>query len=253
METPPAPSSATQALIDRATAPRARRRRSEARRRLERLAVAYLRVSTKGQADLGHGLDAQRTQLLAFAEREGLNIVDWFEDRGISGSTLGRRPELLVALGLLASGKAGVLLAKDASRLARNMDDLTAILGAAEVDGWCVRTADGLVNTCTVQGRMLPHFLGIVAELERQFTRERTMAGLAAAREKGVRLGKRSRLPHEVRARILRERDAGATLQAIANSLTADSIPTGQGAPSWSPASVRAAYLSAAADGVPVA
>lgn len=240
-----APRTATASLIASATAPKARRRRVEARTKLNSTAVAYLRVSTQEQALSGLGLDAQRTEIERYAESHALKITEWFTDQGVSASTIGKRPQFLAALKAIDEGQAGVLLAKDASRLSRSMSDLAGLLQAATADGWCIRTADGLINTCDAQGQLLPHFLGVVADLERQFTSQRTRQALAAAKERGARLGKRSLLPAAVALRIVRERDAGGTWQSIADGLNASQVPTGQGGTEWRPSSVRAAYLSA--------
>lgn len=239
------PRTATASLIASATEPKARRRRSEARGKLRTLAVAYLRVSTEEQAASGLGLEAQRAEVERYAQQHGLSIVSWHLDEGLSAATMGKRPALLEALGAIDTGQAGVLLAKDASRLSRSLSDLAALLSAATSDGWCVRTADGLVDTCDPQGQLLPHFLGVVADLERQFTSQRTRQALAAAKARGTRLGKRSLLPTPVARRILAERDAGATWQAIADGLNAGGVATGQGGSTWRPSSVRAAYFGA--------
>jgi DNA invertase Pin-like site-specific DNA recombinase len=239
------PRTATASLIASATAPKARRRRVEARVKLETTAVGYLRVSTQEQALSGLGLEAQRSEVERYAEAHGLTVVEWFVDQGVSASTMGKRPQFLAALGAVDAGRAGVLLAKDASRLSRSMSDLAQLLKAATSDGWCIRTADGLVNTCDPQGQLLPHFLGVVADLERQFTSQRTRQALAAAKERGTKLGKRSQLPADVAARIVERRDGGWTWQAVADELNAAGVATGQGGSTWRPSSVRAAYLAA--------
>lgn len=208
-------------------------------------AVGYLRVSTEEQAASGLGLEAQRAELERFAEQHGLTVTSWHVDAGVSAATM-NRPALLEALGVIDAGRAGVLLAKDASRLSRSMSDLAALLKAATSDGWCVKTADSLVDTCDPQGQLLPHFLGIVADLERQFTSQRTRQALAAAKARGTRLGKQSALPAAVVERIVSQRGDGATWQAIADGLNADEVPTGQGGSTWRPSSVRAAYVAAA-------
>lgn len=245
--TAPGRSSATASLIAAATAPKARRRRSEARTRVAGLAVGYLRVSTEEQALSGLGLEAQRTEIQALAVRRGLTIVAWFTDAGISGATMGKRPEFLAALAALDRGEAGSLLAKDVTRLSRSSADLGALLAAASSDGWTVATADGLVDTSDPQGALLPLFLGIVGELERRFASIRTTQALAAARGRGTVLGKVSTLPEDIREGIVSARDRGSTWQAIASNLNACAIPTGQGGSTWRPSSVRAAYLAAVA------
>lgn len=215
--------------------------------KLQSKAVGYLRVSTEEQAASGLGLEAQRVEIERYAEQHGLTVTSWHVDEGLSAATMGKRPAFLRALEEIDAGKAGVLLAKDATRLSRSLADFAQLLSAASADGWCVRTADGYVDTCDSMGSLLPHFLGVVGELERQFTSQRTRQALAAAKARGTRLGKQSQLPSKVAARIVAERDAGATWQAVADRLNADGVQTGQGGALWRPSSVRAAYMAAAA------
>jgi len=67
-----------------------------------RTAVAgYVRVSTEQQADEGVSLDAQRTKLHAYAVAMDLDLVDVFEDAGLSAKSLAR-PGLQAALVLFA-------------------------------------------------------------------------------------------------------------------------------------------------------
>jgi DNA invertase Pin-like site-specific DNA recombinase len=69
---------------------------------------------------------------------------------------------------------------------------------------------------------------------------ERISAALRAKRRKGVKLGRKSTLPAKVVERISREREGGASLQAIADGLNRDGIRTGQGGKQWWPSTVRA-------------
>jgi DNA invertase Pin-like site-specific DNA recombinase len=93
------------------------------------------------------------------------------------------------------------------------------------------------------------HILAAVAEAEREVIGQRTSAALLAKRERGEHVGRRSSLPAEVVERIVREREAGATLQAIADQLNADGVPTGQKAGGrWYRSTVRAVLSSQAAD-----
>src|SRR4051812_17673555 len=98
MPSPQTPTSATANLIASATAPKARRRRSEARSKVAMLAIGYLRVSTDEQAASGLGLEAQRAEIEALAARRGVQVVEWYTDAGISGATMGKRPAFLSAL-----------------------------------------------------------------------------------------------------------------------------------------------------------
>lgn len=234
--------SATADLIDRATSPKPPKRRSEVRKRLEATAVAYVRVSTEEQASSGLGLEAQRAQIIAHAEANGLNIVEWFADEGISGATIGKRPAMLDALRALDAGRAGVLLGKDVSRLSRDKADLADLLRVATNDGWCLRTADGLVNTGDPQGALLLPLLSVVAELERVFISQRTSAAIRAKQARGEKWGRTTQLDPATRERIIAERAGGRTWEAISAGLNADHVSTVSGRP-WNRSAVRSASL----------
>jgi DNA invertase Pin-like site-specific DNA recombinase len=79
----------------------------------------------------------------------------------------------------------------------------------------------------------------------REFLSRRTKEGLERARQRGARLGRPSSLPADVVGRIVRQREAGRTLQAIADGLNADEVPTAQGGRQWYPSTVAAVLRSA--------
>lgn len=73
--------------------------------KIERIAC-YIRVSTQEQKLHGLSLDAQRDTLKRYAEAHGLNIIEWYEDEGISGRKLiRRRPALQRMLNDAKTGK----------------------------------------------------------------------------------------------------------------------------------------------------
>src|SRR3954469_11593790 len=89
------------------------------------VAVAYLRASTDEQR---LGPEAQRAAIEAWAAREGVSVVAWHVDAGISGgSDLADRPALVAALGALRAARAGVLVVAKRDRLARDVAVAAAI------------------------------------------------------------------------------------------------------------------------------
>ena len=86
-----------------------------------RSAVAYLRVSTDEQ----HlGPEAQRAAIVAWAAREGVNVVAWHTDAGVSGAAeIAKRPALLAALADLRAHRAGVLVEPDEAPPMGDPDD----------------------------------------------------------------------------------------------------------------------------------
>jgi DNA invertase Pin-like site-specific DNA recombinase len=219
---------ALMALVEEAEAPRRKRARKAPAR--VATAVAYLRVSTAEQVESGLGIEAQLAAVEAEAERRGLRLTATLVDEGVSGSVPPEdRGQLTEALALLDSGKAGVLLVAKVDRLSRSLADLMVLLKAAERAGWCVVSADGLLDSCSLQGRIMGMVLGVVAEIEREFIRSRTREAMAAKRSRGERVGRPIDTPVPVRRRLAKLRASGLTLQAVAETLNGEGVTTAQG------------------------
>ena len=98
-------------------------------------ALAYLRCSTREQADSRLGLDAQRAAVMVEAERRGWQLVDVLVDAGASGKSLAGRPALSDALSLLDRGHADALIVAKLDRLSRSVLDFAGVLARAERRG----------------------------------------------------------------------------------------------------------------------
>lgn len=151
-------------------------------------AVAYLRVSTQQQGASGLGLEAQRMALNAFALREKVNIVAWFtevESGKRVSDTLTKRPQLGAALKAARLLQGPVLVSK-LDRLSRDVHFISGLM------------AERVEFIVTELGRQADpfvlHLFAALAEKERQLISERTRAGLAAAKARGVKLGNPSPL-----------------------------------------------------------
>jgi DNA invertase Pin-like site-specific DNA recombinase len=201
--------------------------------------LAYLRVSTDEQRGSGAGLEAQRTAILAECQRRGWHLVDVIEDAGYSARDL-KRPGVQLALDLLKQGRADALIVAKLDRLSRSMLDFASIMVTAQKQQWGLIALDCAVDTTTPAGEAMAHVLATFAQFERRLISERTKDALAAKRAQGVRLGRPPRLPQRVVNRIIREREAGATLAAIANGLNNDGVTTAQQGKRWYPSTVRA-------------
>lgn len=145
-------------------------------------AVAYTRVSTQKQGRSGLGLEAQQAAIRAFAAQEGIEIAQWFGEveTGKGADALDRRPQLAAALNAGRAMRAPVVVAK-LDRLSRDVHFISGLMServefiVAELG----RQADPFVL----------HLYAALAEKERHLISERTKAGLAAARRRGVKLG----------------------------------------------------------------
>jgi len=176
---------------------------------MPRVAI-YARVSTQDQTT-----DPQLHALQQYAADRGLGVVDRYVDHGVSGSK-GRRPELDRLLADARRRRFDAVACVKLDRLARSVRHLTTLAAAFEALGVDLVVLDQGIDTSTPTGRLLFHVIGAIAELEGDLIRERTRAGLAAARRRGKRLGRPSVTDRRKRARIHRLRASGHTVKGIA-------------------------------------
>lgn len=98
------------------------------------------------------------------------------------------RPELAAALAYIRKGDSLVVWKLD--RLARSLPQLIETIAQLEVQGIGFRSLTEAIDTATAGGRLIFHIFGALAEFERAVIRERTIAGLRAARERGRKGGR---------------------------------------------------------------
>ena len=203
--------------------------------------LGYTRVSTAEQATSGLGLEAQERALRDTCSARGFELVEIVCDEGQSGKTL-ERPGLEQALRRIAAGEADGLVVAKLDRLSRSVIDFGLLLEwFGELDATLVALDLG-VDTSTPGGRLVANVFASVAEWERDTIAARTRDGLAALRAQGKSAGRPAVADRpELAERIRAMRDAGLTLQAIADTLTSEGIPTARGAARWQPSSVQAA------------
>lgn len=211
------------------------------------LALLYARVSTGRQADTGHSLDTQPAILTQAAQAAGYRIEVLTET---GSGRRASRPVLTDALERLKRGEAQALFAVDIDRLARSTQHLLEIANAAKRQGWrlVITSADG-IDTASPAGELALTVYAAAAQFESRMISERVKRQHESRRARGevwgVTAGCRSVLPGEVRQRIVREHEAGASLRMIAHGLIADGIPTARGGV-WAAATVRAILASPA-------
>jgi DNA invertase Pin-like site-specific DNA recombinase len=164
----------------------------------------YARVSTDGQS-----LASQDAQLHA------AGCAKIFAEK-VSGAKTDRA-QLGKLLKTLDRGD--VLIVTRLDRLARSTRDLLNILDTIAKAGAGFKSlADTWADTTTAHGRLMLTVLGGLAEFERELIKARTSEGRKRAKERGVHMGRPSKLtPHQRREAIAR-REAGETLVEIARS-----------------------------------
>lgn len=207
-------------------------------------AVAYLRVSGKGQVE-GDGFPRQRQAIAAFAKRHGFELLEEYRDEGVSGTReLDDRPGLARVLDRVAHNGVKVVLVERADRMARDLMVSEVILDQFRQAGARVLAADGtdLTNDDNPTAVMVRQILGAVAQFDKAMTVAKLRAARQRLRAKGQRVEGRKPYgthPNERalidRMQALRRKPAkGARLSyaAIAAQLNAEGHTTRYGS-SW--------------------
>lgn len=143
--------------------------------------IGYARVSTQDQSP------ALQTDALSAAGCEEV-----FQDKA-TGATR-ERPELTACIRSLRAGDTLVVWKLD--RLARSLKDLVEIVDDLQKRNVAFRSLTEAIDTTSTGGRMVFHIFGALAEFEHSLIRERTIAGLAAARARGRRGGRKPAMSH---------------------------------------------------------
>ncbi len=134
--------------------------------------IGYARVSTNEQ-----NLNLQRDAL----RKAGVTSKNIYTDK-ITG-TKAERPGLTAALSHLREGDTLVVWRLD--RLGRSLKHLIETVAALHVQGVAFQSITENIDTSNATGKLIFHIFGALAEFERNLIKERTLAGLSAARARG--------------------------------------------------------------------
>jgi site-specific DNA recombinase len=207
-----------------------------------RLAVAYLRVSTDEQ----HlGPEAQRAAIIAWATREGVTIVAWHTDAGVSGAAeIADRPALLTAIADLFVHRAGLFVVAKRDRLARDVMAAAMIERMTTDAGAQVASAAGEGTGGNDPSAVLMRTLvDAFAQYERGVIAARTKAALAVKSARGECVGTApygwtaddagvlvvNVAEQAVIARVRALHVSGLSIRAIVAALTAEGVRTRSG------------------------
>lgn len=141
--------------------------------------IGYARVSTDDQ-----NLDLQRDALT----QAGCNVI--YEE--IMSGKSANRPELCHCLKALRTGDTLIVWRLD--RIGRSLPDLVEIVSQLERESVGFESINEHIETTSATGKLIFHVFAALAEFERNLIRERTKAGLAAARARGRKGGRKPSL-----------------------------------------------------------
>jgi DNA invertase Pin-like site-specific DNA recombinase len=173
----------------------------------------YIRVSTENQKT-----DSQEQELRRYCRQRGWRELEFYVDR-ISGAKTSR-PELDRLMRDVRAGKVERLVVFKLDRLGRSLTHLALILDELNrLRVPLVASSQGIdTSEDSPAGRLQLGVLMAVAEFERGIIRERVNAGLAAARQRGVQLGRPATIARRI-GDVQRLKKQGLGLRAIARKL----------------------------------
>jgi DNA invertase Pin-like site-specific DNA recombinase len=193
--------------------------------------AVYVRVSTLDQEK---GIRSQEHAIERYLEGHSIENAKWYRDR-LSGKDI-NRPGFEKLQKAIFNGQVGTVIVWKLDRLSRSMRDGVRVLcDWIDKDVRVVSVSQQLDFSGTV-GKMIASVLFAVAEMERENPRENTKRGLALAKAKGVKLGRRSTINAEAVVRLMRDgmslaavgRRIGKTPQAIYVALRREGIDLSQ-------------------------
>lgn len=197
--------------------------------------VGYTRLS-KDNGCNGAGLAVQEQAIREACQQRNWQLAEIVQDRAATGGNV-RREGLIRALSLLNTGD--VLMVAKLDRLSRSVGDFADLTRQASREGWSVVVLDPAMDMTTPAGEAMANMLMTFAQFERRLIGQRIKEVLAVKRAEGVQLGRPRSIPDHIRERIVRERVDGSTLQAIADRLNADGVPTTKPDGRWIASTVR--------------
>jgi DNA invertase Pin-like site-specific DNA recombinase len=208
-----------------------------------------LRVPILGYASGPAAGDASRRELgrqtdmiVQDCERRALDLIEVVHEREPVNGKVWSRPGLAYALQRISNGEAAGLVVSELRRLTHSAAELGKVIEwLLHSNARFVAVAHGL-DTDNEDGRLAADLLVEVSRWESARLSERTRHGLQAARRNGRASGRPAVIDDpQLRQRIGQMRAQGMTLQAIADRLNAEGVPTVRGGAKWRHSSVQAA------------
>lgn len=179
--------------------------------------VSYYRVSTDKQGLQGNGIEAQKQAVARYLASLDCELIGSFEE--VESGANNKRPELTAAIQLAKSKKAVLVIAK-LDRLTRN----AAFLLQLQDSG-----IDFVACDMPNADKLSVGIIALLAQRERQLISERTKAGLAVAKQRGVALGNPNpdaSLRKAVKANIERKREFASAAIKIIREIQSTGVET---------------------------
>ena len=133
----------------------------------------------------GFSLPEQKERLEAFCKFKGYEIIDYYQDAGISAKTGNLRPEFERLKDDIRAKKINTIIALKLDRITRSIYDWENLITFLDKNNAYLDCANDEINTTTANGKMVSRLSMSVSQNEIERTSERTKIGLAGAIKQG--------------------------------------------------------------------
>ncbi len=212
---------------------------------MEAKAYAYLRVSGQGQVD-GNGFDRQEEAIRKYAKKAGIKIEGVFRENGVSGTTNETdRPAFQEMMTAILNNGVRMVIVERLDRLAREymvQESLLIYLASKKVDLISASTEENVTEAVQADPmkKAVIQIQGVFSELEKNLLvnklrvareRVRKETGKCEGRKRYGETEEEHAVIRRIRAMRRKRRNGakGMTLQAIADKLNSEGIPTKDG------------------------
>ena len=150
--------------------------------KMKRKNVAYIwEYQPKTKQENGFSLPEQRERLESFCKFRGYEIIDYYEDAGISAKTGNHRPEFERLKDDIKAKKINTIVALKLDRITRSIYDWENLMTFLDENNAYLDCVNDEINTTSANGKMISRLLMSVSQNEIERTSERTKVGLAGA------------------------------------------------------------------------
>ena len=151
---------------------------------------SLLWVSTEDQAREGHSLDEQLDRIKELCTYKRYDIVKVYREDGKSAKDMKGRPEFLKLIKKVDKGEINNIVIYKLDRLTRSIRDLEEILTLLENKNCRLVSVTEEIDTSTAFGKFFIRLVILLAQLEVEQTKERTVMGLVGTVKQGIPIGK---------------------------------------------------------------
>jgi site-specific DNA recombinase len=148
-------------------------------------AIAYIRVSSKLQAEEGTSLLVQEEKIRKYAELNDIEIIEVFKDEGISGYSGKKRPGFEKVMEIVREKKVQSVIVYSISRFARNTRQTLESVNQMTKNNIEFHSVTEKIDTGSAQGKFFLTVISALAELESAQTGERIKDNMAQNKKNG--------------------------------------------------------------------